>query len=427
MALTKVPGSMTTLTKADVGLDQVDNTADADKPVPSSVQTALDAKAPINNPTFTGTVAGITKSMVGLENVDNTSDAAKPVSTAQQAALDLKAPLASPTFTGTVSGVTKAMVGLGNVDNTSDADKPVSTATQAALDLKANAASLGTAAAQNVGYFATAAQGALADSAVQPGALGTAAAANTGDFATAAQGAKADTALQSVVAGTLVSIDNTDPLNPVISASAGSVDLPGLIGAAAGKTTPVDADSMGIVDSADSNSLKELTWANVKATLKTYFDTLYQPLATALTEWAAKARPSGAVVGDTDTQTLSSKTLTAPVVNTPTLNNAITIESYAFNTSTNAAVDLANGVQQIATLTDNWTPSAWPTATAGQFLELILKQDGTGSRTVTWPSSVKWPSSTAPTITATASKGDIIHFRSDGTNWLGNVAGQVYF
>ena len=53
-------------------------------------------------------------------------------------ALDLKAPLAGPTFTGTVSGITKSMVGLGNVDNTSDANKPVSTATQTALDLKAN-------------------------------------------------------------------------------------------------------------------------------------------------------------------------------------------------------------------------------------------------------------------------------------------------
>ncbi len=53
-------------------------------------------------------------------------------------ALDLKAPIADPTFTGTVSGITKSMVGLGNVDNTADADKPVSTATQTALDAKAS-------------------------------------------------------------------------------------------------------------------------------------------------------------------------------------------------------------------------------------------------------------------------------------------------
>jgi hypothetical protein len=52
--------------------------------------------------------------------------------------LATKAPLADPTFTGTVSGVTKTHVGLGNVDNTSDADKPVSTAQQTAIDGKAN-------------------------------------------------------------------------------------------------------------------------------------------------------------------------------------------------------------------------------------------------------------------------------------------------
>ena len=98
-------------------------------------------RAPIASPTFTGTVGGITATMVGLGNVTNTSDADKPVSTAQLTALNLKANLASPTFTGTVGGITSTMVGLGNVANTSDADKPVSTAQQTALNLKANLAS----------------------------------------------------------------------------------------------------------------------------------------------------------------------------------------------------------------------------------------------------------------------------------------------
>jgi hypothetical protein len=126
-----------TLTKADVGLGQVDNTPDNAKPVSGPQQAALDTKANLDSPTFTGTVRGITAAMVGLTNVNNTSDAAKPVSIAQQAALDLKAPLASPSFTGTVSGITKAMVGLANVDNTSDINKPVSAAVAAALALRA--------------------------------------------------------------------------------------------------------------------------------------------------------------------------------------------------------------------------------------------------------------------------------------------------
>ena len=80
----------------------------------------------------------VTKADVGLGNVDNTSDASKPVSTAQATALAAKAPLANPTFTGTVSGVTKAHVGLGNVDNTADTDKPLSVAQSAALAAKAD-------------------------------------------------------------------------------------------------------------------------------------------------------------------------------------------------------------------------------------------------------------------------------------------------
>jgi hypothetical protein len=98
-------------------------------------------------PNASGTIAltsNITKSAVGLGNVDNTSDANKPISTATQTALDLKAPIASPTFTGTVGGITKSMVGLGSVDNTTDLNKPISTATQNALNLKENTITAGT-------------------------------------------------------------------------------------------------------------------------------------------------------------------------------------------------------------------------------------------------------------------------------------------
>ena len=167
--------------------------------------------AGLDSPTFTGTVSGVTKAHVGLDNVDNTTDALKPVSTATQTALDLKAStsdlsthasdttnvhgiadtnelatkeyvttavgnatidqtgqggvgitwntvteafdidntvatltgaqtLTDKTLTSPVinapTGITKSDVGLANVDNTTDANKPVSTATQTALDLK---------------------------------------------------------------------------------------------------------------------------------------------------------------------------------------------------------------------------------------------------------------------------------------------------
>ncbi len=80
----------------------------------ADVNTALDLKANLGGANFTGdvkvgnfeatgTVLGISKAAVGLGNVDNTSDADKPVSSATQTALDLKANVAGPTFTGTVT------------------------------------------------------------------------------------------------------------------------------------------------------------------------------------------------------------------------------------------------------------------------------------------------------------------------------------
>ena len=71
---------------SNLRLDSTTNVLDLDQ----SVLDNINLKAPINNPTFTGTVGGITKSMVNLSNVDNTSDADKPISTATQTALDAK-------------------------------------------------------------------------------------------------------------------------------------------------------------------------------------------------------------------------------------------------------------------------------------------------------------------------------------------------
>lgn len=87
----------------------------------------------------------VTKAQVGLGNVDNTSDSNKPVSTAQQEAINnAKTEVTDTVGNYTINGkkintnpsLVKADVGLGNVDNTSDANKPISTATQNALNAK---------------------------------------------------------------------------------------------------------------------------------------------------------------------------------------------------------------------------------------------------------------------------------------------------
>lgn len=69
------------------------------------------------------------------------------------------------------------------------------------------------------------------------------------------------------------------------------------INTATGKTTPVDADEVALVDSEASNVLKKLTWANIKATLVTYFDTLYAPVLGADDNYVTDAEK--VVIGNT--------------------------------------------------------------------------------------------------------------------------------
>lgn len=184
------------LTKSDVGLGSVDNTADTGKPISTLQQAALDGKQPLDSdltafaaltptdndlaqrkagawtnrtPTQVKADLGLTKGDVGLGNVDNTTDAGKPIGTATQTALDGKQPLdadltaiaglaptnddlvqrkagawanRTPAQFKTDLALAKSDVGLGNVDNTSDANKPVSTATSTALGGKVAASTV---------------------------------------------------------------------------------------------------------------------------------------------------------------------------------------------------------------------------------------------------------------------------------------------
>lgn len=110
---------------------QLGNNQSAVSALTNSINAKLDSTvaastyAPKANPTFTGTVSGVTKTHVGLGNVDNTSDLNKPVSIAVNDALDLKANVNNPIFTGSIdfSGVTvtglTAVAGLPDQSNSS--------------------------------------------------------------------------------------------------------------------------------------------------------------------------------------------------------------------------------------------------------------------------------------------------------------------
>ena len=70
------------------------------------------------------------------------------------------------------------------------------------------------------------------------------------------------------------------------------------------------------------------------------------------------------------------------------------------------------------TLTDNRTLGAGSNAVAGQFVSLLVIQDGTGSRTLSFNAVYEFTEDTAPTLTTTASKGDLFVFRYNGSKFL---------
>jgi len=117
-----------------------------------------------------------------------------------------------------------------------------------------------------------------------------------------------------------------------------------LVNGATAKTTPVDADMIPLMDSAASNIIKKLSWANIKATLKTYFDSL--------------------------TTTLTNKRITKRVYSTTSL-STLTVASDSY--------DIAKLTAQAASLIIA-NPTGTPTD--GQPLEIWIKDNGT-ARTIT--------------------------------------------
>lgn len=185
----------------------------------------------------------------------------------------------------------------------------------------------------------------------------------------------------------------------------------------------------------------------------------------------AASKIAGTAVTLADSQTLTNKTLTSPTINTPTITTP-TISSPTINVGSDAQGDVyyrnssgvftrlapgtngqylktqgaaadpiwaditsstsryqltdaatidinwANGAHQYVTLGGNRTFTFTGGVAGGKYILEII-QDGTGSRTVTWPATAKWPGGTAPTLTTTAAAKDFIGFIYDGSNYNG--------
>lgn len=86
------------------------------------------------------------------------------------------------------------------------------------------------------------------------------------------------------------------------------------------------------------------------------------------------------------------------------------------NKSGASSIDFSGGNMQEITLTGNVTSLSLSTLNSGGAYIIVLKQDATGGRTVTWPAGFKWPDGTAPTLSTAPNAIDIVSFLFDGTN-----------
>ena len=214
---------------------------------------------------------------------------------------------------------------------------------------------------------------------------------NTGDQTTVTGNAGTATALATARTIDGVSFDGTANITVVAPATF----------AATSKSTPVDADEIPLVDSAASNVLKKLTWANIKATLKTYFDTLYATLA------------SNTFTG---AQIYSDQVLSRGM----TKDMGLVFLDKGNSSTTAQTIDYSVASHQKLTVTGAFVMNAvtnWPPT--GNTGELLLELVNGASSAITWTMSgttQKWWKSDGTSVSTYAASG--YTFAASGTDWL---------
>ena len=190
--------------------------------------------------------------------------------------------------------------------------------------------------------------------------------------------------------------------------------------------TPTAGDKVFVVDVSNSFGTNNLTIAQNGSTIEGVAEDFIIDISNVAVEfvytgttWKSYAKVgaySGNVVTESAVQTLTNKTLSAPIV------TDYTESTVAIGTvSTTHTFSLASGTLQTATLTASTACTfTMPTATTGKSFMLILTQASGGNGTATF-TGVKWTGGNAPTITATANAIDMVSFISDGTYWYGSI------
>jgi len=393
------------------------------------------------------TLDGITATVTELNYTDG-------VTSAIQTQLDNKQPLSAVLTATTASFTTADETKLDGIEAGATADQTASEILSALLTVDGTGTGLDADLldGNHATAFATAAQGTLADSALQ-----------SSDIGVTVQGYDADTAKYDDVTANFTGTLQNGGSNVVVDSDIGSTvqaydsNLTSFVGTFTLPTTDSTAgyvlktDGAGtlsfVAQSAYDESSVAITGGSINGTTigaTTASTGNFSTLSiggTAITSTAAELNILDGVTATTaelnylDITTLgtteASKAVTADANGVVTFDNGISEEYTAVTSSSNATTcNMRDGTNFSHTLTENTTFTFSNPTSSGKVSAFTLKivQDASASGyTVTWPTSVDWPSATAPTLTATASAVDYFVFitHDGGTTWYGFTAGQA--
>jgi hypothetical protein len=426
--------------RTNLGLGNVDNTADAAKPISTATQAALDTKANADEVnTALATKANAAEVNTALATKANAAEVTSALATKANAnevtsALATKANASDVTTSlGLKEDVSnKANTPLGN----STSLYPTQNAVKIYVDAQIASATIADASSSTKGKIQLA--GDLAGTAAAPTVPGLALKANASDVTTALA-VKADTAyvLTKVAAATIADAS---------SSTKGKIQLAGdLAGTAAAPTVPglalkanasevttalaVKADTAYVLTKVAAATIADAS-SSTKGKIQLAGDlagTAAAPTVPGLALKAPLASPT--FTGTVTTAAINTGALSSTAVSAPTYASAPRTLTYSGSTiNWNPAL----GLNAAITLTQNSTLSFTAAPPVGSYGTVVLTQDGTGGRTLTLPTlqgatnQVLGSTSTSTVALSTAaSSKDILNFYYDGTVVYWNI-GQGY-
>ena len=346
------------LTNTDVGLANVDDTSDVDKPVSTAQQVAIDAKEDkivksIGYATWDGTNWVFVSSPSGGATIDDTAASTSTVyssSKVDSLVSSKQDTLVSGTNIKTIGGtsllgsgsvnLTKSDVGLSNVDNTSDANKPISTATATALSGKQDTLVSGTNI-KTIGSTSLLGSGSVNLS-------------------------KSDVGLSNV--------DNTSDANKPISTATAT--------ALSGKEATI------------TKSTGYLTWNGSTWVFKNdVYAAINDSLSTSSTSTWSIDKISSQIATRGDVTLNGNQTLTNKTIVSGILSSGYTETVYSVSPGAGFILDPTNGSIQNITLVTNTTVSVGTGFSSGQSVTLLVR---TTSSSITWPVGITWIGGSAP-------------------------------